>query len=69
MKNRILTFIIGILTGIIITTLIFLIINKPINNNGMGHTPPYEFGTKESPDGNIGEPPEKTDDNMPLYQR
>ena len=32
MKNRILTFIIGILTGAIITTLAFIILNKPMNN-------------------------------------
>ena len=33
MKNRILTFIIGILTGAIITTLGFMLINKPMNND------------------------------------
>jgi len=32
MKNRILTFIIGILVGAIITTVGFLIYNKSINN-------------------------------------
>lgn len=53
MKNRILTFIIGA----IITTLEFIILNKPINNNkNFNEIPPN--GEMRGPNQNIGEPPE-----------
>ena len=63
MKNRILTFIIGILTGAIITALGFIIINKPINNN-------EEFnkfmpnGEMREPNPNMGEPPEMRNEDF-----
>lgn len=60
MKNRILTFIIGILVGAIITTAGFLIYNKSINNNQNERMKPFENnGQMQRPNGNMGEPPEK----------
>ena len=57
MKNRILTFIIGILTGAIITTLGFMLINKPMNNDKKFNkfTPNGEM-TEQNP--NMGNHPE-----------
>ena len=64
MKNRILTFIIGVLTGAIIMALAFLIFNKPNENINNGNFPPNENGKMQRPNGNMGEPPEKPDGNM-----
>ena len=64
MKNRILTFIIGVLTGAIIMTLVFLVFNKPSENINNGNFPPNENGKMQRPNGNMGEPPEKPDGNM-----
>ena len=58
MKNRILTFIIGVLVGAIITTAGFLIYSKSINKNQMNMI--FENnGQMQRPGGNMGEPPEK----------
>ena len=60
MKNRILTFIIGILVGAIITTSGFLIYNKSINKNQNEMMKTFENnGQMQRPNGNMGEPPEK----------
>ena len=60
MKNRILTFIIGILVGAIITTTGFLIYNKSINNNQNEMMKQFENnGEMQRTNGNMGEPPEK----------
>ena len=64
MKNRILTFIIGVLTGAIIMALVFLIFNKPNENINNGNFPPNENGQIGRPNGNMGEPPGKPDGNM-----
>ena len=66
MKNRILTFIIGVLTGAIIITLVFLIFNKPNENPNVGDFPPQENGQMQRPDGNMGESPERPDGNMQM---
>ena len=57
MKNRILTFIIGVLTGAIIMTLVFLIFNKPNGNINNGNFPLNENGQMQRPNGNMGERP------------
>ena len=58
MKNKILTFIIGVLVGAIITTGVFLIINNSKSNNGMQGGPRgdmQQMGTPpEKPDGDNG---------------
>lgn len=62
-KNRILTFIIGLLSGSIITILGFMIylkgmqdeMSKPQMNDGMF-----------KPNSQMGNPPEKPDDKMPI---
>ena len=60
MKNRILTFIIGILVGAIITTTGFLVYSKSINNNQNEMMKQFENnGQMQRPNGNMGEPPEK----------
>jgi len=59
MKNRILTFIIGILVGAIITTAGFLIYSQSINNEQM-MMPFNKDGQMQRPEWNMGEPPEKT---------
>ncbi len=60
MKNRILTFIIGILVGAIMATSVFLIYNKSIDNNQNEIMKPFENnGQMQRPNGNMGEPPEK----------
>ena len=69
MKNRILTFIIGILTGAIIMTLVFLIFNKPNENINIGNFPLNESDQMQRPNGNIGEPPERPDGNMQMMPR
>ena len=66
MKNRILTFVIGILTGAIIMTLIFTFINHPKNSDNMGNTPPNGNGQMYQPNGNMEEPPERPDGNMQM---
>lgn len=59
MKNRILTFIIGILVGSIITTFGFLIYSKSINDN-FNHQNNQPFRPSE----NMGQPPQKPEGNM-----
>lgn len=59
MKNRILTFIIGILTGAIITTVAFFIINKSIIKDDMENVFPRENGQMYQPNENMQEPPLK----------
>ena len=61
MKNRILTFIIGVLTGAIITSLGFIILNKPINNDKNFNEFPPNVEMRES-NPNMGEPPEMRND-------
>lgn len=62
MKNRILTFIIGIFVGAIIMTLVFLIIGSNFKNNENFF--PNENGKMDRPNGNMGEPPEKPNGDM-----
>ena len=69
MKNRILTFIIGVLTGAIIMTLVFLIFNKPSENINNGNFPPNENGQIGRPNGNMGEPPERPNGDMQMPPR
>ena len=60
MKNRIFTFIIGVLVGAIITTVGFLIYSNSINKNQNEMMKPFENnGQMQRPNGNMGEPPEK----------
>ena len=66
MKNRILTFIIGMLTGAIIMALVFLIFNKPGESINNRNFPLNENGQFERPNGNMGEPPEKPNGDMQL---
>lgn len=66
MKNKILTFIIGVLTGAIIMALVFLVFTKPSQNINNGNFRPNENGQMQRPDGNMGEPPEKPYDNRPM---
>lgn len=62
MKNRVLTFIIGILVGSILVTVGFLIYNKAINKNPNEIMMPMEGnGQIQRPDENMGNPPEKPD--------
>jgi len=68
-KNRILTFIIGVLTGAIIMALVFLIFNKPNENINNGNFPPNENGQIERPNGNMGEPPERPNGDMQMPPR
>ena len=69
MKNRILTFIIGVLTGAIIMALVFLIFNKLTENINNGNFPPNENGQMQRPNGNMGEPPEKPIGDMQMSPR
>ena len=69
MKNRILTFIIGVLTGAIIMALVFLIFNKPSQNINNGNFPPNENGQIGRPNGNMGEPPERPNGDMQMSLR
>ena len=67
MKNRILTLIIGILVGSIITTAGFLIYNKSINNKQNEMLKQFENnGQMQRPNGNMGEPPEKPNGDMQM---
>ena len=66
MKNRILTFIIGVLTGAIIMTLVFLIFNKPNDNKNIENFSPNGNGQMYQPNGNLEEPPERPDGNMQM---
>jgi len=60
MRNRILTFIIGILVGALITTAGFLIYSKSINKNQNEMMKPVENnGQMQRPNGGMGEPPAK----------
>lgn len=66
MKNRILTFIIGILIGSIITTIGFLIYSKSINKNIKQNErlPMNQNGQMQLPNENMGEPPQKPEGNF-----
>ena len=61
MKNRILTFIIGVLVGAILATTGFLIYSKTMNKNvnQEGKMPFENNGQMQRPNINIGEPPQK----------
>ena len=60
MKNRILTFIIGILVGAILATAGFFIYSKSINKNQNEMMKTFENnGQMQRPNGNMGEPPAK----------
>ena len=60
MKNRIFTFIIGVLVGSIITTAGFLIYSKLINKNQNEMMKPFENnGQMQRPDGTMENPPAK----------
>ena len=61
MKNRILTFIIGILVGSIITTIGFFIYSKTMNESikQNGIMPMNQDGQMQPPNDNMGEPPTK----------
>ena len=60
MKNRILTFIIGVLVGAILATAGFLIYSKSINKNPNEMMMPMEGnGQMQKPEGDMGEPPAK----------
>ena len=65
MNSRILTFIIGVLTGAIIMTLVFMFI---VLGNGGGQVPPGGFGG-QPPEmqngGNMGQPPAMPNGEMP----
>ena len=69
MKNRILTFIIGVLTGAIIMALVFLIFNKPTENINNGNFPPNENGQMQRPNGNMDERPERPSGDMQMPPR
>lgn len=60
--NKILTFIIGLLCGAIITTLGFMIYIKSVDGDMMN---PSESGGMYRPSSEMGEPPEKPSDDMP----
>ncbi len=60
MKNRILTFVIGILVGAILTTIGFLVYNNSVIRNPNQIMKQFQNnGQFERPNGNMGEPPEK----------
>lgn len=60
MKNKIFTFIIGILVGAIVTTAGFLIYSKSINKNQNEMMKPFENnGQMQRPEWNMENPPEK----------
>jgi len=63
MKNRILTFIIGMLVGAILSTAGFLVYSKSINVNQMMR-PMEEGGQIQRPGGNMQNPPVKPDENF-----
>lgn len=65
MKNRILTFIIGVLVGANMTIsgfLIYNIININVNTNSFEKNP--MDGQMQQENGNMGEPPEKPNGSM-----
>ena len=65
MKNRILTFIIGVLVGAILATAGFLIYSKTINKNQNEMTKPFQNnGQMQRPNGEVGEPPAKPDEDF-----
>ena len=67
MKNRILTFIIGILLGAILATAGFLIYSKSLNKNQNEMMIPMEQnGQIQRPEGNMEEPPAKPDGENPI---
>jgi len=61
MKNRILTFIIGMLVGAILTTTGFLMYSKGLNKNSNGKLPVENNRPIQPPSGIMGEPPAKPD--------
>ena len=64
MNSRILTFIIGVLTGAIIMTLVFMFV--PVD--GRRQVPPGGFGGQPPEmqnDGNMGQPPAMPNGEMP----
>lgn len=63
MNSRFLTFIIGLLTGAIVMTLIFLFV---VPGNGGGQVPPGGFGGQ--PPENMGQPPAMPNGEMPPQQ-
>ena len=63
MNSRFLTFIIGVLTGAIVMTLIFLFV---VPGNGGGQVPPGGFGG-QLPE-NMGQPPAMPNGEMPPQQ-
>lgn len=69
MKNRILTFVIGVLTGAIIMSLVFLFIKQPINIGNMGNVPPKGNGQMQPPTGNMEEPPAKPNRNVEMKRQ
>ena len=69
MKNKILTFIIGVLTGTIIMALVFLIFTKPSQIINNGNFPPSENGQMQRPNRNMGERPERPNGDMQMIPR
>ena len=68
MNSRVLTYIIGVLTGAIIMTLVFMFF---VPRNGGGQVPPGGFGGQhpEMPNGeNMGQPPAMPNGEMPPQQ-
>ena len=63
MNSRFLTFIIGVLTGAIVMTLIFLFV---VPADGGGQVPPGGFGGQ--PPENMGQPPAMPNGEMPPQQ-
>ena len=63
MKNRILTLIIGVLIGAILATSGFLIYSKSINKKQNEKMPFDNNRQMQRPDVNMGEPPEKPQEN------
>ncbi len=61
MKNRILTFIIGILVGAILTTTGFLIYSREVAKSINGKMPFENNRPIQPPSGIMGEPPTKPD--------
>lgn len=59
MKNKILTFIIGILVGAILTTTCFLIYTKTTNKKFNNRMPFENNGEMMPPNGEMREPPAK----------
>lgn len=59
MKNRILTFIIGILVGAILTTTAFLVYSKTMNKKLNERNPFERNGQMQQYNDNMGEPPVK----------